>query len=102
MTMHAHGAYTCLVSGGFTLFTNRIAALIGFDENRANKLAIENGKLAGRVEEPILGRDAKRATLKELTEKLKIEPAESLIAADGANAIPIIAAAGLNVPYHPK
>ena len=55
MTMRKHGAYTCLVSGGFTLFTDRIAALIGFDENRANKLVIENGKLAGRVEEPILG-----------------------------------------------
>src|SRR5260370_30932210 len=102
MTMRKDGGYTCLVSGGFTLFTNRIAALIGFDENRANKLVIENGKLAGRVEEPILGRDAKRATLKELTAKLKIEPAESLVAGDGANDIPMIEAAGLGVAYRAK
>src|SRR3984893_18264464 len=67
MTMRAYGAYTCLVSGGFTLFTDRIAALIGFDENRANKLVIESGKLAGRVEEPILGRKAKLEALKALT-----------------------------------
>src|SRR5229473_1320551 len=73
MTMRAHGAYTCLVSGGFTLFTNRIAALIGFDENRANKFVIENGKLTGRIEEPILGRKAKLEALKELTARLKLD-----------------------------
>ncbi len=38
MTMRAHGAYTCLISGGFTLFTNAVAARIGFQENRANEL----------------------------------------------------------------
>jgi phosphoserine phosphatase len=102
MTMRKNGAYTCLVSGGFSLFTNRIAALIGFDENRANRLVIENGKLAGRVEEPILGREAKLAALKELTAKLKLDPAESLAAGDGANDIPMIEAAGLGVAYHAK
>jgi len=35
-TMRAHGAYTCLVSGGFTVFTSRVADMIGFQENRAN------------------------------------------------------------------
>jgi len=39
-TMRAHGALTCLVSGGFTLFTDRIAKLIGFDETRANRLDV--------------------------------------------------------------
>jgi phosphoserine phosphatase len=55
-TMRAHGAYTCLISGGFTLFTNAVAAGIGFQENRANELKIEDGKLTGEVREPILGR----------------------------------------------
>jgi phosphoserine phosphatase len=102
MTMRKNGAYACLVSGGFTLFTGRIAALIGFDENRANRLVIENGKLAGRVEEPILGRNAKLAALKELTGKLKIDPADTLVAGDGANDIPMIEAAGLGVAYRAK
>jgi phosphoserine phosphatase len=102
MTMRAHNAYTCLVSGGFTLFTGRIAALIGFDENRANRLVIENGKLAGRVEEPILGRNAKLAALEELTARLKLDPADTLAAGDGANDIPMIEAAGLGVAYHAK
>src|SRR6202158_5175337 len=101
-TMRKHGAYTCLVSGGFTLFTNRIAAMIGFDENRANKLVIENGKLAGRVEEPILGRKAKLEALKALTARLKLDPADTLAAGDGANDIPMIEAAGLGVAYRAK
>jgi phosphoserine phosphatase len=101
-TMRKQGAYTCLVSGGFTLFTNRIAALIGFDENRANKLVIENGKLAGRVEEPILGREAKVAALKELTARLNLDSADTLAAGDGANDIPMIEAAGLGVAYRAK
>ena len=62
--MRAHGTHTCLVSGGFTLFSQRIAAMIGFDENHANTLAIgQDGKLTGEVAEPIFGRDGKLATL---------------------------------------
>jgi phosphoserine phosphatase len=102
MTMRANGAYTCLVSGGFTLFTRRIAALIGFNENRGNRLVIENGKLAGLVEEPVMGRDAKLAVLKALTVKLKLDPADTLAAGDGANDIPMIETAGLGVAYHAK
>jgi phosphoserine phosphatase len=102
MTMRENGAYTCLASGGFTLFTSRIAALIGFNEDRGNRLVIESGKLAGRVEEPVMGRDAKLAALKELTVKLKLDPADTLAAGDGANDIPMIEAAGLGVAYHAK
>ena len=65
-TMRAHGAYTCLVSGGFTLFTSAVAAKIGFQENRANELVVRDGKFTGEVKEPILGRAAKLATLVEL------------------------------------
>ena len=60
-----------MVSGGFTLFTDRIAAMIGFDETRANTLTVVDGhKLAGTVAEPIFGRDGKRAALIELRQEL--------------------------------
>ena len=102
-TMRAHGAYTCLVSGGFTLFTSRIGALIGFDENRANTLSVDaGGRFAGRVVEPILGRDAKLATLQELRQRLGLSREETLAVGDGANDIPMIEAAGLGVSYHGK
>ena len=71
MTMRAHGAYTCLISGGFTLFTNAVASMIGFQENRANELKVADGKLTGEVSEPIVGRATKLATLVELHRVLR-------------------------------
>jgi phosphoserine phosphatase len=101
-TMRANGAHTCLVSGGFTLFSERIAALIGFDENRANRLVVADGRLAGWVEEPILGREAKLATLNDLTARLSLAPAATLAVGDGANDLAMLVAAGLGVAYHAK
>jgi phosphoserine phosphatase len=100
-TMRAHGAYTCLVSGGFTSFTDRVAAMIGFHENRANRLIVEAGRIAG-VEEPILGRDAKLAALLALTEKLELAREETLAVGDGANDLAMLEAAGLGVAYRAK
>src|SRR5881396_3094549 len=73
MTMRASGAYTCLISGGFTLFTHAVAAKIGFQENRANELRVRDGKFTGEVAEPILGRAAKLATLIELRESFDLD-----------------------------
>ena len=101
-TMRAKGAYTCLVSGGFTLFTGPIAARIGFHEHRSNLLIEENGTLAGRVEEPILGREAKLATLRELRARFGLADSETLAVGDGANDLAMLAEAGLGVAYHAK
>jgi phosphoserine phosphatase len=102
-TMRANGAYTCLVSGGFTLFTGPIARMIGFDENRANTLLIgPDGNFLGEVAEPILGREAKLAALVELSSKLRLAKEETLAVGDGANDLPMIQAAGLGVAFHAK
>jgi phosphoserine phosphatase len=101
-TMRAHGAYTCLISGGFTLFTRAIAAMIGFQENRGNELKVEDGKLTGEVTEPILGRAAKLATLNELRESFDFDEIDTLVVGDGANDLGMIEHAGLGVAYHAK
>jgi phosphoserine phosphatase len=101
-TMRAHGAYTCLISGGFTLFTNAVAATVGFQENRANELRVQDGKLTGEVTEPILGRAAKLATLIELRESFDLDNLDTLAVGDGANDLGMIEAAGLGVAYHAK
>jgi phosphoserine phosphatase len=102
-TMRRNGARTCMVSGGFTLFTDRIAAMIGFDETRANTLTIVDGhKLAGTVAEPIFGRDGKRAALIELRQELGLAAAETMAIGDGANDMDMIAEAGLGVAFHAK
>jgi len=101
-TMRAHGAYTCLVSGGFTAFTGKVAAMIGFQENRANRLLEEDGRLSGTVAEPILGREAKLATLRELREAFDLDNIDTLAVGDGANDLGMIQDAGLGVAYHAK
>ncbi|WP_342739306.1 phosphoserine phosphatase SerB [Bradyrhizobium sp. B117] len=101
-TMRKHGAYTCLVSGGFTLFTSAVAAKIGFQENRANELVVRDGKFTGEVKEPILGRAAKLATLVDLMESFDLDDIDSVVAGDGANDLAMIQAAGLGVAYHAK
>jgi phosphoserine phosphatase len=100
--MRARGAYTCLVSGGFMLFTGPIAGMIGFDEHRSNRLVVENEKLAGRVEEPILGREAKRATLVELRRRLGLEREDAMAVGDGANDLAMLGEAGLGVAFRAK
>jgi phosphoserine phosphatase len=101
-TMKANGAYTALVSGGFTSFTSRIAAVIGFDENRANILLEDNGKLSGVVEEPILGRQAKVDALNEIATRLNISPADAIAVGDGANDLGMLHLAGSGVALHAK
>lgn len=101
-TMRANGAYTALVSGGFTLFTARIAAMIGFHENRANVLVVEDGRLAGRVEEPIVGRDAKREALMDLRDAYALAPHETMAVGDGANDLAMLEVAGLGIAFRAK
>jgi phosphoserine phosphatase len=101
-TLRKYGVHSCLVSGGFTLFTGRIAKMLGFDEHRGNTLVVENGKLAGRVEEPILGKEAKLATLRELTAHHGLKLEDSLVSGDGANDMPMIEAAGLGIAFRAK
>ena len=101
-TMRARGAYTAIVSGGFTQFTGAIAGRLGADEHRANMLIVENGVLAGRVGEPILGRQAKLGALRELSARFALAPHETLAVGDGANDLAMLAAAGLGVAYRAK
>ncbi|MGH7003592.1 MAG: phosphoserine phosphatase SerB [Alphaproteobacteria bacterium] len=101
-TMKKHGAYTALVSGGFTVFTQRIAEMIGFHENSANIL-IDNGKtLTGEVKEPILGREAKVAALTAICERFGLAPQEAIAVGDGANDLGMLQLAGTGVALHAK
>ncbi|QEE44197.1 phosphoserine phosphatase SerB [Rhizobium sp. WL3] len=101
-TMKARGGYTALVSGGFTVFTTRIAATLGFDENRANILLESDGYLTGAVAEPILGKQAKVDALLDITRKLGISPDDTIAVGDGANDLGMLGIAGSGVALHAK
>jgi phosphoserine phosphatase len=101
-TMKAHGAYAALVSGGFTAFTAHVASALGFDENRANTLLIENGKLTGEVAMPILGKEAKVESLQRICKTRGYSQSEVVAVGDGANDIPMLLEAGMGVALHAK
>ncbi|PVB61656.1 phosphoserine phosphatase SerB [Labrenzia sp. 011] len=101
-TMKSNGAYCALVSGGFTHFTKTVCAMIGFDEHQANTLLTEDGQLTGRVAEPILGRDAKRARLEFLAADKGLAFSDTLAVGDGANDLAMIDLAGAGVAYRAK
>ncbi len=101
-TMAAHGARCVLVSGGFTFFTSRVAALAGFHAHRANTLLEADGALTGAVGRPILGREAKRAALLAEAQAQGLTPEDALAVGDGANDLSMLETAGLGIAYRAK
>jgi phosphoserine phosphatase len=101
-TMAAAGGRCVLVSGGFDFFTSRVAHLAGFQANWGNRLIDDGEALTGRVAEPILGRDAKLATLRAEAAGFGCSMADTLAIGDGANDLDMVAAAGLGVAYRAK
>jgi phosphoserine phosphatase len=100
--MNARGAYTALVSGGFTYFTKKVGADAGFQHTRANELIMDGGVLAGTVGKPILGRAAKLEAIDELCRERGLTRDDVIAVGDGANDLDMIEAAGLGVAYHAK
>jgi len=101
-TMRHHGAYTALVSGGFTLFTEKIYRWCNFHEHRSNVLGISDGKLTGDIDGAIVGREAKREALDELCGRHGLGRGDALTIGDGANDLDMIEAAGLGIAYYGK
>jgi phosphoserine phosphatase len=101
-TMRGKGALTALVSGGFTFFTAKVAAELGFDVHRSNVLLDDGTALIGQVKEPILDRDSKVATLNELAAQRGVKLHATLAVGDGANDLDMLRAAGLGVAFHAK
>jgi phosphoserine phosphatase len=101
-TMAEGGAYCLLVSGGFGLFADRVAADIGFDAAIANHLDLADGRIAGTVAKPIVDAEGKRRALVDAAAARQIPMAETLGVGDGANDVPMLRQAGLGIAYHAK
>jgi len=101
-TMRAHGAFTALVSGGFTFFTGKVAAMLGFNLHQSNVLLHDGGTLTGFVQEPILDRWAKLDALNRLAGERGIALADTIAVGDGANDLDMLQAAGMGVAFHAK
>ena len=101
-TMRGHGAYTLLVSGGFSRFARPVAEAIGFDDVASNELEIDAGRLTGAVRKPVLGAQGKKRAMVDAATARGIPLAAALAVGDGANDIPMLAEAGLGVAYRAR
>jgi phosphoserine phosphatase len=101
-TMRANGAYTALVSGGFTIFTNSVADRAGFDTHQGNRLGVADGKLDGTLVDPVINRGGKRSALVKIAEERGITIADVMAIGDGANDLDMLATAGLGVAFRAK
>lgn len=101
-TMRHHGAVTALVSGGDTMFTDRVRDCLGFHHAIANRFEISAGRLTGRLRGAIIGCETKRMWLDDLGKRYDIDPNQALAIGDGANDLAMIKAAGLGIAYYGK
>lgn len=100
-TLKQNGVHCALVSGGFDYYTQPIAQQLGFDEQQANHLILENDAIAG-IREPILGREAKLEALQRVAREKGIGVDDCIAVGDGANDLAMLGAAGLGIAFHAK
>lgn len=101
-TLHGHGWKVGLVSGGFRHFTDRLMKRLHLDFSLSNTLEIRNGKLTGAVLGSIVDASAKRAALIGQAESWGIPMEQTVAIGDGANDLPMLAAAGFGIAFHAK
>ena len=96
------GYHVGVVSGGFTVFTDRFVAELGLEFAAANELDIVDGRLTGHVLEPILDREGKADALREFAERVGVPMSQTVAVGDGANDIDMLELAGLGIAFNAK
>ena len=100
--MKASGLQILLVSGGFTFFTDRLAARLGIAHVHSNQLEIDRGRLTGRLVGPVINAAAKRAALERTAARIGCPLARTIAVGDGANDLQMMSVAGMSVAYRAK
>ena len=101
-TMRSAGAVTALVSSGFMIFAKAVAVELGFDHVVANRLDLSAGRIAGTISPPIVTGESKRESLLSVADEHGVALEHSMAVGDGANDLPMLAAAGIGIAFHAK
>lgn len=101
-TLRRLGMKVAIVSGGFTVFTDRLKSQLGLDHAVANELEVVDGVITGRIIGPVVDRQGKARVLREIAEAEGIPLAQTVAVGDGANDLDMLAAAGLGIAFNAK
>ena len=101
-TLRATGVKTVIISGGFSLFAEYVAAELAMDEYFANTLEVSDGVLTGVAIPPIVNAEYKEAKLREIAASMGISMRQTLAIGDGANDLKMLNAAGIGIAFRAK
>jgi phosphoserine phosphatase len=101
-TLKRLGYCVGIVSGGFTHFTDPLAAELGLDHAVANELELRDGALTGEVLGDVVDRARKAELLQQFAAAEGIPLSQTVAVGDGANDLDMIAAAGLGVAFNAR
>jgi phosphoserine phosphatase len=86
------------VTGGFTIFAERVKRELGFDYLFANQLVFNDGELAGI--KPLKVKSDSVDGLEELLMKLKVKKDDVVAVVDGANDMKLFRYAGVRIAFN--
>ena len=101
-TLRRLGYTVAIVSGGFTAFTDRLAADLGIHHAHANVLEIVDGRLTGELDGPVVDRERKATLLREIAAAGHVPLSQTVAVGDGANDLDMLSAAGLGIAFNAK
>jgi phosphoserine phosphatase len=101
-TLRRLGFHVGMVSGSFTILTDRFITELGLEFAAANELEIIDGVVTGRVLGEIVDRAGKADALRRFAEKYGVPMSQTVAVGDGANDIDMLEAAGLGIAFNAK
>jgi phosphoserine phosphatase len=100
--LKSFGYKTAIISGGFAFFGQHLQRKLGIDYVRTNDLEIAGGVMTGRVKGEIVNAQRKAQILQDIAGQENISLQQTIAVGDGANDLPMLAAAGLGIAFHAK